>query len=154
MCVCPLVATAAASRLLRPFDRGAIGTLAERRNIKWVRFSRWLPQWIPVTHKGHGSKPMVPFWDRCTTHFSLFSGDWDVHWGFDPWPYLASNQPCCFWCVKGWFPWLPAIQVSGSTGSLPHTHTRLLFPFNVWRNQPLGLSFYLLRLRNAHSSGW
>ena len=21
---------------------------------------------------GHGSKPMVPFWDRCTTHFSLF----------------------------------------------------------------------------------
>ena len=20
---------------------------------------------------GHGSKPMVPFWDRCTTHFSL-----------------------------------------------------------------------------------
>ena len=27
------------------------------------------------------SKPMVPFWDGCTTHFSLFSGDWDVHWG-------------------------------------------------------------------------
>ena len=22
---------------------------------------------------------MVPFWGRCTTHFS---GDWDVHWGF------------------------------------------------------------------------
>ena len=21
---------------------------------------------------GHGSKPMVPFWRRCTTHFSLF----------------------------------------------------------------------------------
>ena len=33
---------------------------------------------------------MVPFWDRCTTHLSQFSGDWDVHWGgnqgFDPWP--------------------------------------------------------------------
>ena len=23
----------------------------------------------------------MPFWDRCTTHSSLFSGDWDVHWG-------------------------------------------------------------------------
>ena len=34
---------------------------------------------------------MVPFWGRCTTHFRTnFSGDWDVHWGynldFDPWP--------------------------------------------------------------------
>ena len=30
---------------------------------------------------------MLPFWGRCTTHFS---GGWDVHWGydfdFDPWP--------------------------------------------------------------------
>ena len=26
------------------------------------------------------SLSMVPFWGRCTTHFSLFySGDWDVH---------------------------------------------------------------------------
>ena len=25
---------------------------------------------------------MVPFWGRCTTHFSRdFSGDWDVYWG-------------------------------------------------------------------------
>ena len=32
---------------------------------------------------GHGSKPMVPFQDRCTTHFrTYFSGDWDVHWGY------------------------------------------------------------------------
>ena len=33
---------------------------------------------------------MVPFWDRCTTRLVYFSGDWDVHWGydlgFDPWP--------------------------------------------------------------------
>ena len=40
----------------------------------------------------HGSKPMLPFWDRCTTHFrTFFSGDRDVHWGydlgFDPRPY-------------------------------------------------------------------
>ena len=37
-----------------------------------------------------GSKPMVPFWGRCTTHFKVyFSGNWDVHWGrdFDQWPY-------------------------------------------------------------------
>ena len=32
---------------------------------------------------GCGSKPMVPFWGRCTTHFSRdFSGDWDVHRGY------------------------------------------------------------------------
>ena len=40
---------------------------------------------------GCGSKPMVPFWGRCTTHFRTYSsGDWDVHWGYDldfgPWP--------------------------------------------------------------------
>ena len=30
-----------------------------------------------------GSRPMVPFWGRCTTHFrTYFSGDWDVHWGY------------------------------------------------------------------------
>ena len=29
---------------------------------------------------GCGSKPMVPFWGRCTTHFGVyFTGDWDVH---------------------------------------------------------------------------
>ena len=41
---------------------------------------------------------LVPNWGRCTTHFrTYFSGDWDVHWGydldldFDPWPH--KNQP-------------------------------------------------------------
>ena len=30
-----------------------------------------------------GSKPMVPFRGRCTTHFrTYFSGEWDVHWGY------------------------------------------------------------------------
>ena len=38
---------------------------------------------------GRGSKPMVPFWGRCTTHFSLFW--WGLGCsrgvrGFDPWP--------------------------------------------------------------------
>ena len=33
----------------------------------------------------------IPFWGRFTTHFrTYFSGDWDVHWGYDldcdPWP--------------------------------------------------------------------
>ena len=32
--------------------------------------------------RGCGSKPMVQFWGRCTTHFCLFSGDWDVYWGY------------------------------------------------------------------------
>ena len=43
---------------------------------------------------GHGSKTMVPFWDRCTTHFSLFW--WGLGCslgvrGFDPWPCLNSR---------------------------------------------------------------
>ena len=39
-----------------------------------------------------GSKPIVLFRDRCTTHFrTYFSGDWDADWGItglltDPWP--------------------------------------------------------------------
>ena len=34
---------------------------------------------------------MVPFWGRCTTHFSRdFGGDWDVHWRED------SGDPCNF----------------------------------------------------------
>ena len=44
---------------------------------------------------GCGSKPMVPFWGGCTTHFrTYFCVDWDVHWGydldFDPWPNGAG----------------------------------------------------------------
>ena len=43
-----------------------------------------------------GSKPMVPFWGS-TTHFRThFSGDWDVHWGYDldfhPWPYEKNLE--------------------------------------------------------------
>ena len=42
-------------------------------------------------------KPMVPFWGRCTTHCrTYFSGDWDVHWGydldFDPWPICETGK--------------------------------------------------------------
>ena len=49
----------------------------------------------PVLILGHGSKPMIPFRDRCTTHFrTYFSRDWDVHWGydlgFDPWPFVVA----------------------------------------------------------------
>ena len=52
----------------------------------------------------------VPFWGRCTTHFrTYFSGDWDVHWGydlaFDPWPCLLSpvDRPCLP-CLGGALP--------------------------------------------------
>ena len=48
-------------------------TRAKQLALGWFNFD---PQ--PY---GCGSKPMVPFWGRCTTHFrSYFSGDWDVHW--------------------------------------------------------------------------
>ena len=50
-----------------------------------------------LKHSWLGSKPMVPFWGRCTTHFrTYFSGDWDVHWGYnldvDPWPALDLER--------------------------------------------------------------
>ena len=39
---------------------------------------------FPVELRGLWVKTvLVPFWGRCTTHFSRdFSGDWDVHWGY------------------------------------------------------------------------
>ena len=45
---------------------------------------------------GHGSKPMLPFWDRCTTHFSLFW--WGLGCslgarGFDPLRNVARHSP-------------------------------------------------------------
>ena len=53
---------------------------------------------------GCGSKPMVPFWSRCTTHVSLFSVAIGMFTGgrdFDPWPcpeiatrtYLRVSSP-------------------------------------------------------------
>ena len=58
-------------------------------------FKPTFPQWPPEVsfHRfsyGHGSKPMVPCWGGCTTHFSLF--EWELGYslgvrGFDPWSY-------------------------------------------------------------------
>ena len=44
-----------------------------------------------LLQNNHGSKPMVPCWDRCTTHFCLFEWGWGLGrslgvQGFDPWP--------------------------------------------------------------------
>ena len=42
----------------------------------------FLPLPVGSEEFGCGSKPTVPFWGRCTTHFrTYFGGDWDVHWG-------------------------------------------------------------------------
>ena len=42
------------------------------------------------------SKPMVPFWGRCSHFLVSFSGDWDVHWGydlaFDPWSFFLRLE--------------------------------------------------------------
>ena len=43
--------------------------------VWWVDFA--------TTPNGRGSTSIGPFRGRCTTHFSIFSGDWDVHWGYD-----------------------------------------------------------------------
>ena len=55
-------------------------------DMNWVQERKGQPNQLLV---GCGSKPMVPFWDRCTTHFSLFW--WGLACslgvrGFDPWP--------------------------------------------------------------------
>ena len=53
---------------------------------------------------GCGSKPMVPFWSRCTPIFVYFSGDWDVHWGYDldfdtqPYSISSARLPCLWIC--------------------------------------------------------
>ena len=59
-------------------EKGAHVRFFASGTSKVVRFARaWLGPW-----KGCGSKPMVPFWGRCTTHFrTYFNVDWDVHWG-------------------------------------------------------------------------
>ena len=47
--------------------------------------------WVATVSKrilscGCESKPMGPFWGRCTTHFrTYFSGDWAVHRGYGLW---------------------------------------------------------------------
>ena len=44
-----------------------------------------------------GSKPMVPFWGRCTTQFSLFWWGLGCSLGardFDPWPHSSDCLSC------------------------------------------------------------
>ena len=57
----------------------------------------------PMNSDGCGSKPMGSHFGvgKFTTHFSpFFSGDWDVHWGydldFDPWPdgFKETSADC------------------------------------------------------------
>ena len=50
--------------------------------------ARWNVRTAVAEMHGCGSKAIL---DRCTTHFrTYFSGDWDVHWGYDfdlEWPH-------------------------------------------------------------------
>ena len=73
------------------FFSGRFGSQEGPRIPKWVaqvngnngynlRSNSWCV--YVDTCPGCGSKPVVPFWGRCTTHFRTYSsGDWDVHWG-------------------------------------------------------------------------
>ena len=56
-----------------------LSTLFEQAHEKKFGRRRWLGQeaagpkiWEGSGVGGCGSKPMVPFWGRCTTHFGLF----------------------------------------------------------------------------------
>ena len=58
------------------------GATKQRRFLSNTSF--WCPTRGPSKpHFGCASKPTVPFWGRCTTHFrTYFGGDWDVRWGY------------------------------------------------------------------------
>ena len=96
------------------------------------RKGQWVPTWfcrvLQGTINGCGSKPMVPFWGRCTTHFrTYFSGDWDVHWGyldFDPWPNKEKGAAVHSWLFlaflaahRCFFPTAESFGVSAQIGS-------------------------------------
>ena len=52
--------------------------------------------------RGCGSKPMVPLWGRCTTHFrTYFRGDWDVHWGYGSTIWILPHGHVRSVCVGG-----------------------------------------------------
>ena len=57
---------------------------------------------------GCGSKPMVPFWGRCTTHVRTYFSGWIgsrslglTDLDFEPWPYPCQDSPWRGLEVKG-----------------------------------------------------
>ena len=72
------------------------GSIVVPQAAKRPRCNGWLSFWKSprvTTPNGCGSKPMGSHFGvgEFTTHLrTYFSGDWDVHWGydldFDPWP--------------------------------------------------------------------
>ena len=74
-----------------PRTKGKRPSVASRRCGFYLQLDVRLWAFLVNSGRRSWSNPMVPFWGRYTTHFSRdFSGDWDVHWGydldFDPWP--------------------------------------------------------------------
>ena len=63
--------------------------LERLQHCAWPKESLSLP--LSLSLSGCGLEPMVPFRGRCTTHFSLFQWDWDVHWGYD---MDLTHGPC------------------------------------------------------------
>ena len=64
-----------------------------------MRIDQWCGYlWSCMLNSWNPSKPIVPFWGGCTTHFRTYSGDWDVHrrynLGFDPFqPIRSTSSP-------------------------------------------------------------
>ena len=75
---------------------------------------------------GCGSKPIVPFWGRCTTHFSLFRWGLGCSLGvrcFDPQPCLSSFCANARPCPRAQHPqhncFAHFLRVSTFLGSIP-----------------------------------
>ena len=75
-----------------PMNRAAEAPPCPRKGNHFLRDS-----WAVLAankQSGCGSKPMVSFWGRCTTHFSLFQWGLGCSLGvraFDPWPSETSG---------------------------------------------------------------
>ena len=69
-------------RVSKGNQREPNGDQADLRVPEFLEAPMWL--WVKTNQ--------IPLWGKCATHFrTYFSGDWDVHWGydldFDPWPF-------------------------------------------------------------------
>ena len=84
---------------------------------------------------GCGSKPMVPFWGRCTTHFRLLGCSLGVR-DFDPWPFDSQGSPFPF-C------WTPNVTIFLEP-------IRKLQLFNGTSSEPCVRGFLLKTLTDLH----
>ena len=92
----------------RPFSGAQVldSTLLSRL-VWWVQSSG---SWPTTKEDGCGSKPMVPFWARCTTHWCTI---WILtHGQVVPLPKSSLDRGCCRPCTGSGLCWMSAANSS------------------------------------------